>query len=34
MYTYTSLNIYDALQQNREQVAQAYFEMWTTEVGI
>ena len=24
----------DALQQNREQVAQASFEIWTTEVGI
>ena len=26
--------ICDALQQNREQVAQAYFEIWTIEVGI
>ena len=25
-------NISDALQQNREQVAQAYFEIWTIEV--
>ena len=24
----------DALQQNREQVAQANFEMWTSKVGI
>ena len=24
----------DALQQNREQVVQAYFEIWTIEVGI
>ena len=24
----------DALQQNREQVALAYFEMWVIEVGI
>ena len=24
----------DALQKNREQVAQAYLEMWTIEVGI
>ena len=27
-------HICDALQQNREQVAQAYFEMWAIEVGI
>ena len=27
------MRICDALQQNREQVAQAYFEIWTTEVG-
>ena len=26
--------IFDALQQNREQVAQGYFEIWTIEVGI
>ena len=26
--------ICDALQQNREQVAQAYFEIWTITVGI
>ena len=26
--------IYDPLQQNREQVAQAYFEIWTIEVGL
>ena len=24
----------DALQQNREQVPQAYFEIWTIEVGM
>ena len=24
-------DIYDALQQNREQVTQAYFEIWTIE---
>ena len=24
----------DALQQNREQVMQAYFEIWTIEIGI
>ena len=24
----------DALQQNREQVARAYFQIWTNEVGI
>ena len=27
-------SICDALQQNREQVAHAYFEIWTIEVGI
>ena len=26
--------ICDALQQNREQVAQAYLKIWATEVGI
>ena len=24
----------DVLQENREQVTQAYFEIWTIEVGI
>ena len=24
----------DAFQQNREQITQDYFEIWTTEVGI
>ena len=28
------INICDALQQNREQVAQAYFEIWAIKVGI
>ena len=27
-------HICDALQQNREQATQAYFEIWTIEVGI
>ena len=31
---FTTDDICDALQQNREQVAQAYFEIWTIEVGM
>ena len=27
------ITICDVLHQNREQVTQAYFEIWTTEVG-
>ena len=31
---FTPLFIFDALQQTREQVTQAYFEIWAIEVGI
>ena len=29
----TVVSIFDALQQNRGQVAQAHFEIWSIEVG-
>ena len=31
---YSQQNKCDALQQTREQVAQAYFEIWTIEVSV
>ena len=33
MYIWTN-NMCDALQQNRKQVTQAKFEIWTIEVGL
>ena len=34
LFCFFTGTICDALQQNREQVAQAYFEIWAIEVAI